>query len=76
MGTSAIRIAERARKTGDRTTLFWSERGEVACALHAPYPGTDTWRWERWKLLTEAEAQEWSRVLGRSPRCEVCKQEE
>jgi hypothetical protein len=73
MARQAERAALIARKNGDRKTLFWSERGEVSCAIHAPYPGTDTWWWGRWKLLTEAEAQEWSRALGRSPRCEVCK---
>ncbi len=31
------------------TTLYWSERGRIACAEHAPVRGSDTWRWERWQ---------------------------
>jgi hypothetical protein len=62
----------KARKTDDRRILFWSERGEISCAIHAPYPGTDTWKWERWRLLTEEEAREWTRQLGHPPKCEVC----
>jgi len=61
-----------ARRADDRETLFWSERGEVTCAMHAPYPGSDTWRWERWSPMTEVERREWSRQLGHPPKCEVC----
>lgn len=29
--------------------VFWNERGRVVCACcHVPYPGSDTWVWERW----------------------------
>ena len=31
--------------------LLWSERGAVTCADHAPYKGSDTWRWERWQRV-------------------------
>ncbi len=73
MNRQAIQTALKARHTGDRETLFWSERGAVCCAIHAPYPGSDTWNWERWSMMNEAETREWSRWLGRAPRCEVCK---
>ena len=73
MATRAMKAALKARETGDRSTLFWSERGEVACAAHAPYPGTDTWKWERWRQLTEEEAREWTRQLGHAPKCETCR---
>jgi len=72
MATEAMKAALKAREIGDRSTLFWSERGEITCALHAPYPGTDTWKWERWRLLTEQESREWTRQLGHPPKCEVC----
>lgn len=36
-------------------TLFWNERGRVACAKHAPGKGTDTWKWERWRRIATAE---------------------
>jgi hypothetical protein len=58
--------------------LFWSERGAVACAAHAPYRGSDTWRWERWRRITPkvlAEIVRQGGIAGRSPRCEVCGKE-
>ena len=70
--TQAEQTALQARRAGDRETLFWSERGEVACAQHSPFPGSDTWIWERWSPMTEEERQEWTRLLGRPPRCEIC----
>ncbi len=73
MASRASQLAMKARESGDQTMLFWSERGEVCCATHAPYPGTDTWRWERWRLLTEEESREWSRQTGRPPKCETCR---
>ena len=76
MTQQAGQTALQARREGDRTTLFWSERGEVCCATHAPYPGSDTWRWERWRLLTAAETREWTRMLGCALRCEICREEE
>lgn len=36
----------------DRPGLFWSQRGEVGCGAHTPYPGSDTWRWDRWGRIT------------------------
>jgi len=54
--------------------LYWSERGQIGCALpgHAPYRGTDTWVWERWRPITPREAAEFERDVGRPPACEVC----
>ena len=72
MTEQAEQTALQARRAGDRTTLFWSERGEVCCATHAPYPGSDTWNWERWSPMTEEERREWTRLLGHPPKCEVC----
>ena len=72
MASKAIEAAIRAREVRDTLTLFWSERGEVCCATHAPFPGTDTWNWERWSPMTEEERREWTRLLGHPPKCEVC----
>lgn len=49
--------------------LYWSERGQIGCLLpgHAPYRGTDTWVWERWKAITSREAAEFEREVGRPP---------
>ena len=54
-------------------TLYWSERGCVACATHTPFRGTDTWVWERWKRITPAEAEAFRREVGRAPECETCR---
>ena len=72
MTEQAEQTALTARRAGDRNTMFWSERGEVCCALHAPYPGSDTWNWERWSPMTESDRQAWTQVLKRAPACEVC----
>lgn len=48
--------------------LLWNERGQIGCTKpgHAPYPGSDTYYFERWEPLDEGTAK-------RSGfRCEVC----
>ena len=54
--------------------LVWNERGQIGCTIpgHAPYRGTDTWIWERWKAVTPREAAEFESDVGRPPACEVC----
>jgi hypothetical protein len=33
--------------------VFWSEQGSIVCAsCHIPYPGSDTWVWERREEIT------------------------
>ena len=54
------------------TGLYWSERGAVGCERHIPYPGSDTWRWERWRFLAVDEAEAWRSELGDLPSCETC----
>jgi len=76
MASNAMAVARKAREAGDTSILFWSERGAVCCALHAPYPGTDTWNWERWRLMTGVEIQEWVRTLRQPPRCEICREKD
>ena len=51
------------------TTLYWSERGRITCAAHAPVRNSDTWRWERWQAVpAEAFALDDDAAL----RCESC----
>ena len=57
------------------TGLYWSERGAVCCADHIPFPGSDTWRWERWAHLAVHDAEAWRDQVGELPRCECCGQE-
>ena len=58
--------------------LYWSEQGEISCAKHAPYRGSDTWRWERWRPMGAADRLETvahRKSLGITPtnaRCETC----
>lgn len=33
--------------------LFWSKRGIVACATHAPAPGSDEWQTQGWQQVPE-----------------------
>ncbi|MFN0009313.1 MAG: hypothetical protein ACKVXR_15525 [Planctomycetota bacterium] len=63
-----------ANATTTKPTLYWSERGQIGCATpgHAPYVGTDTWVWERWKKITPREAAQFEREVGRPPSCETC----
>lgn len=61
----------------DGEKVYFSERGAIACGIHAPYPGSDTFRWERWRRVTPAIAQEWARQaaeMGLAPemKCETC----
>jgi hypothetical protein len=59
-------------KTATPSKLYWSERGAISCAEHAPYRGSDTWNWERWTTLKRADAAAFERELGRAPACETC----
>ena len=64
------------KATTDGTTaaeLLWSESGEISCSEHAPYRGSDTWTWGRWRAITAAEAAGFEREVGRPPACETCR---
>jgi len=52
--------------------LLWDEGGRIACEAHAPYRGTDTWVWGRWRAIKWAEAAGFEREVGRPPACETC----
>jgi hypothetical protein len=32
--------------------LYWSKRGEIACAAHAPERGSERWDGEQWSEIT------------------------
>ena len=55
-----------------KTRLYWSERGAITCLADAPYRGSDTWVWERWRAMTTAEIEEFTAEVGRPPACECC----
>lgn len=63
---------------GHAPGLYVSEDGRVECAEHAPYAGTDTWRFGHY-IRIDAEAERiWldeerlAGVLEIPPRCEAC----
>jgi hypothetical protein len=66
------------RNTKGERRLVWSEQGQVGCTLpgHAPYRGTDTWRFERWRVMKPAEIDAWTPDVGRPPACETCAADE
>ena len=59
-------------ETQTTNALFMSERGEISCLPHAPFPGTDSWDYDRWAPITKREAQAFERDIGRAPACETC----
>ena len=66
------------RNSKGERKLVWSEQGQVGCTLpgHAPYRGSDSWRWERWRVMKPAEIEAWTRDVGRPPACETCRSDE
>jgi len=54
------------------TGLFWNEDGRVACARHAPYRDSDTWRRERWIAVTAATAEALADAMDRPAGCDDC----
>jgi hypothetical protein len=55
--------------------VFWSEQGEIICACcHIPYPGSDTWIWERWSEITPEVMAAIERE-GKTVECESCGKE-
>ena len=65
----------KATKTPSRTVsatgLFWGQNGEIACANHAPYRGSDTWLWMRWEALPNGAVEAFAQ-RGHGACCETC----
>jgi hypothetical protein len=57
---------------GHAPGLWVSERGEVVCSEHAPYNGSDTWRWDHFIQITEVVERIWMEDGAARPRCENC----
>ena len=56
--------------------VFWNEWGEDACAGCdvLPYPGSDTWVFDRWEEVTPAVMAEIDREGG-TVKCHYCGRE-
>lgn len=61
--------------TKNAPPLYTSDLGQISCLPHAPFPGSDTWHNDRWRLMTRRDAQEFEREIGRAARCETCRAE-
>lgn len=71
--TKHMRDALREKQAGDRATLYWSQQGEISCPVHMPYPGSDTWIFDRWMLMAMSDRDQWEVQTGAVPRCETCR---
>ena len=57
--------------------VLWDKRGRVACEEHAPFRGSDTWRWDGWCRMPAKDVADWrvflqSRGVPEEP-CETCR---
>jgi CheY-like chemotaxis protein len=57
----------RVRAEVNTTGLFWSRRGEIACANHAPDPTSERWQEERWAPIPADAGQ--GRIVYRCQHC-------
>ena len=58
--------------TTTSTQLYWAEDGSIACLDHAPYQGSDTWAWGRWRAMTDADRAAMEAESGQPAACECC----
>jgi CheY-like chemotaxis protein len=47
--------------------LFWSKRGEIACAQHAPSADSDRWSREGWQMVPDMEGR---RIIYQCQHCD------
>ena len=66
-----MKTPKKLSRTTSPTGLFWAENGEIACADHAPYEGSDTWLWLAWKPMPDEAVEAYAR-RGHTARCETC----
>jgi hypothetical protein len=52
--------------------LLWNEQGRVCCPRHAPYPGSDSWRTDRWRRMSDAQLAAFAARTGMPVECETC----
>lgn len=52
--------------------ILWNARGDLACANHAPQPGSDTWVSGHWRAMTEADVEAFEDANEQRPACEMC----
>ncbi len=52
--------------------LFWAVDGALACARHAPVPGSDLWHTERWRRVPDATLAALAANGRKTLACEAC----
>ena len=52
--------------------LLISNGGEIACELHTPFKGSDSWYTGAWRPMRVSERAEFHMEIGREPACETC----
>jgi hypothetical protein len=52
--------------------LFWNEGGEIACAAHMPFAGSDTHAAGRWRVITTNDRIDFAAEVGHAPACATC----
>jgi hypothetical protein len=62
----------RREPTPTPPVLLWSQQGCVCCPKHAPYPGSDTWRNDRWRRMRDLDIAAFAAESGLPVECEVC----
>jgi len=79
MTAQQIEIIWAAMKAGvPHPDHFVTREGTIECAAHVPYPGTDTWRRDRYRRLDPAGAAAHRAALADfvgadEPLCTVCR---
>jgi hypothetical protein len=62
-----------ATRMGHKPGLFVSEDGRVECAEHAPFKGSDTWRFGHYVRANEAFEMYWNESMPDfALKCENC----
>lgn len=65
---STATVATAIHGAGDADALFWSIRGEIACAAHMPPQDSHRWSEERWAEIPS----EMRNRHGRRYQCQHC----
>jgi hypothetical protein len=62
----------RRENTPTPPPLLWSQQGRVCCPAHAPYPGSDSWRDDRWRRMRDRDIAAFAAKSGLPVECEAC----
>lgn len=52
--------------------IMWSATGDLACAKHAPIPGSGAWVSRQWRAMSESDIEVFKRENEHLPACSTC----